>query len=105
MAVLTRRACWTVCAMPAETLLDCLIVGGGPAGLTAAIYLARFRRNFLLVDGGASRAALIPTTHNYPGFPKGISGLDLLSRLRTQAENYGTTTSRASVTELERVED
>ena len=57
---------------------DCLIVGGGPAGLTAATYLARFRRNVVLVDAGQSRAALIPKTRNYPGFVDGISGPDLL---------------------------
>jgi thioredoxin reductase (NADPH) len=69
-------------------MLDCLIVGGGPAGLTAAIYLARYRRAALLVDDGASRAAMIPASHNYPGF-KGIAGPDLLARLREQALLYG----------------
>jgi hypothetical protein len=59
-------------------MLDCLIIGGGPAGLTAAIYLARYRRAAVLVDDGASRAALIPASHNYPGF-KGIAGPDLLA--------------------------
>lgn len=74
----------------AETsLLDCLIVGAGPAGLTAAIYLARYRRRILLVDAGNSRAALIPVTHNYPGFPQGVSGEELLTRLREQASRYG----------------
>ena len=43
-----------------EPILDCLIVGGGPAGLTAAIYLARFHLDILVVDGGKSRAALDP---------------------------------------------
>ena len=51
--------------------LDALIIGGGPAGLAAAIYLARFGRRFLPVDAGASRAALIPTSHNLPGYPEG----------------------------------
>ena len=70
-------------------VLDCLIVGGGPAGLTAAIYLARFRRSVRVVDDGASRALLIPKSHNYPGFPEGIAGRDLLTRLREQARKYG----------------
>jgi thioredoxin reductase (NADPH) len=67
---------------------DCLIIGGGPAGLTAAIYLARYRRSVLVVDAGDSRAALIPKTHNHPGF-MGISGAELLMRMRQQAERYG----------------
>lgn len=69
-------------------IFDCLIVGAGPAGLTAAIYLARYRRNILLVDEGKSRAALIPESHNYPGF-RGISGVELLKILRDQAAQYG----------------
>jgi thioredoxin reductase (NADPH) len=69
-------------------MLDCLIVGGGPAGLTAAIYLARFRRHSLLIDAGHSRAELIPATHNYPGFLS-INGPELLERLRHQAEEQG----------------
>ncbi|ABD90118.1 NAD(P)/FAD-dependent oxidoreductase [Rhodopseudomonas palustris] len=68
--------------------VDCLIVGGGPAGLTAAIYLARYRRNIVVVDDGCSRAALIPESHNYPGFPDGVSGRGLLANLRRQAEHY-----------------
>jgi thioredoxin reductase (NADPH) len=87
--------------MPPQGLLDCLIVGGGPAGLTAAIYLARFRRNFLLADAGDSRAALIPCTHNYPGFPDGLSGAELLARLRAQAEKYGVIPVRANISALE----
>ena len=54
--------------------LDCLIVGGGPAGLTAAIYLARFHLDILMVDAGKSRAGLSPCTHNHAGFPDGITG-------------------------------
>lgn len=72
-----------------EAVKDCIIIGAGPAGLTAAIYLGRFRRDFLVFDSDASRAALIPTSHNCPGFPDGISGNELLSRLRQQAECYG----------------
>lgn len=69
--------------------LDCLIIGAGPAGLTTAIYLSRFHRSVLIADGGKSRASLIPLSHNYPGFPPGISGIDLLARLREQARSYG----------------
>lgn len=69
-------------------MLDCLIVGGGPAGLTAAIYLARFHLRVRIVDAGKSRALWIPTTHNHAGFPEGISGAELLSRMQQQARIY-----------------
>ena len=68
---------------------DGLIIGGGPAGLTAAIYLARYRRKVVVVDSRESRAALIPETHNYPGFASGIGGRQLLDVLTRQAETYG----------------
>jgi thioredoxin reductase (NADPH) len=80
--------------------LDCLIVGGGPAGLTAAIYLARFQRRVLVVDDGNSRAALIPESHNYPGFAGGISGPELLASLREQASRYGVQSQQGRVDEL-----
>lgn len=82
--------------------LDCLIVGGGPAGLTAAIYLARYRRRIAVVDSGQSRAARIPVSHNYPGFPDGISGERLLTRLRAQLSLYGSDVTPGVVSALER---
>ena len=54
--------------------MDCLVIGAGPAGLTAATYLARFRREALVLHSGASRASWIPISHNVPGFPEGIAG-------------------------------
>jgi thioredoxin reductase (NADPH) len=68
---------------------ECLIIGGGPAGLTAAVYLARYRRRVLLVDAGNSRAEAIPRSHNHPAFASGISGRELLERLREQTRRYG----------------
>src|SRR5438067_10261521 len=67
-----------------EDILDVLIIGGGPAGLAAAIYLARFRRRLLLVDSGESRAELIPRSRNLAGFPSGLPGTELLRRMRKQ---------------------
>ena len=81
-------------------MLECMIIGAGPAGLTAAIYLARFNRDICLFDGGASRASLIPTTHNFPGFPHGVSGQVLLERLLEQAALYGVVATQARVEAL-----
>ena len=69
--------------------LDCLIVGGGPAGLTAAIYLARFHLDILVVDDGRGRARSIPCTRNHAGYPDGISGAELVDRMKDQAQRYG----------------
>jgi thioredoxin reductase (NADPH) len=81
--------------------VDCLVIGAGPAGLTAAIYLARFRRSLAVIDGDQSRAALIPRSHNCPGYPDGIVGTELLKRLRAQGEKYGVNVKRALVEKLE----
>ena len=87
-----------------EPILDVLIVGGGPAGLTAAIYLARFHLDILVVDGGKSRACWIPCTRNVSGFPEGIEGTELLQRMRDQACKYGAKIETEFVTKLERDE-
>lgn len=71
------------------TLVDVLVIGAGPAGLTAATYLARFRRSVLVADGGKPRACWIPVSHNMPGFPQGIAGPDILARMREQAAEHG----------------
>lgn len=83
---------------------DCIIIGAGPAGLTAAIYLARFHLSIRLFDCGTSRAALIPCTRNHAGYPEGISGKDLLARMAEQAEKYGAVRERAEVTALRAAE-
>jgi thioredoxin reductase (NADPH) len=82
-------------------LLDCLIIGGGPAGLTAAVYLARFHMNVKVVDDGNSRANWIPTSRNHAGYPEGIKGSVLLEKMAEQARLYGTTTDKNRVTRLE----
>lgn len=82
--------------------LECAVVGGGPAGLTAAIYLGRYRRRFALFETGDSRALLIPRSLNYPGFPDGVTGPELMQRLRTQAERYHAPLIRDEVSLIER---
>ena len=69
--------------------VEVLIIGAGPAGLTAATYLARFRRSVLVADGGSPRACWIPLSHNMPGFPNGITGSAILARMTEQAQEYG----------------
>ena len=88
-----------------DDILDCLIIGGGPAGLTAAIYLARFHLDILVVDGGKSRASWIPCSHNHAGVPDGINGKELLRLMREQAQKYGARIETEQVTKLERDDD
>lgn len=85
-----------------DTLLDCLVVGAGPAGLTAATYLARYRRTVTVIDGGRSRARWIPASHNCPGFPFGVAGNELLQRFRAQAQEFGVAIVPAQVQTLSR---
>lgn len=82
--------------------LDCLVIGAGPAGLTAAIYLARFHLDILVVDSGKGRAATIPCTHNHAGYPDGISGKELIGRMKEQAQRYGAKIIDGTVSRLER---
>ncbi|EIZ78019.1 thioredoxin reductase (NADPH) [Novosphingobium sp. Rr 2-17] len=88
-----------------EDILDCLIVGGGPAGLTAAIYLGRFHLSVEVADAGNSRASLIPLTRNHAGFPDGIAGSELLARMRDQAAKYGARITSATVVSLSKRDD
>ncbi len=90
---------------PDDGVLDCAVVGAGPAGLTAAAYLGRARRRTLVFDAGESRARWIPTSHNCPGFPEGVTGERLLARLRAQADRHGARTVAAEVTAVTREAD
>jgi thioredoxin reductase (NADPH) len=83
---------------------DVAVVGAGPAGLAAAVYLARFLRSVVVFDAGDARAKLIPRTHNCPGFPDGIAGEELLTRLRQQATIYGADLIEACVERIEKAD-
>ena len=84
---------------------EVVIIGAGPAGLTAATYLGRYRRRVLILDGGRSRAAWIPQSHNTPGFPRGVGGPALLENLSQQASLYGAQRRRARARRLTRMAD
>jgi thioredoxin reductase (NADPH) len=85
--------------------LDCLIIGGGAAGLTAAVYMGRYRRRALILDNGGSRLQWIPRTRNLAGFPDGIEGPELLARMREHARKYGVPTQQTTVERLQRRDD
>lgn len=85
-------------------IVDVIVLGGGPAGLTAATYLRRFHRSCLLLDAGHSRARWIPESNNCPGFPNGVAGVELLRRMRQQASEFGTRFESQVVDKVELVE-
>ncbi len=68
---------------------DSIIIGGGPAGLSAAIYLGRFLRKVLVLDKGHARSTYPQVNYNYLGFPHGIAALQLRERVKDQALQYG----------------
>jgi thioredoxin reductase (NADPH) len=81
---------------------DALIVGGGLAGLSAAVYLGRAMLDALVIDNGKPMARWEPDVQNYLGFPKGISGPDLIRRGREQAERYQVTFAQDEIGEASR---
>jgi thioredoxin reductase (NADPH) len=88
-----------------DRLLDCLVIGGGPGGLVAALYLGRYRRKAVVVDDGGSRMAMIPRSHNVIGFPDGIAGPELLDRMRRHAERFGAALELGRIEQLGRLPD
>jgi thioredoxin reductase (NADPH) len=82
--------------------VEVAIVGGGPAGLVAAVQLARLRHSVTVFDASRSRLASIPRTRNFPGAPDGIPGPELLGRLRQQTSRYPIHHVAAQVEALDR---
>jgi thioredoxin reductase (NADPH) len=82
---------------------DVIIIGGGPAGLSAGIYTSRARLNSLLVEKGIIGGQIVNAelVENYPGFPEGISGYELTDSMHKQATNFGLKTVFAEATAIE----
>ena len=83
--------------------VKCLIIGSGPAGFTAAIYASRANLNPVLYEGPQSGGQLITTTvvENFPGYPQGVSGYDMMEDMRTQAARFGATIRMGIVTAVD----
>ncbi|ASY73272.1 NAD(P)/FAD-dependent oxidoreductase [Sinorhizobium fredii] len=86
-------------------IYDCIVVGGGPAGLAASVYLARLNRRVVVVDKGNSRASLIPRSYNHPAFPDGVPGQVLLDRMHEQASRFGVEHIAGRADRLEQIDD
>ncbi len=83
---------------------EVVIIGGGPAGLTAGIYTSRAGLKSLLIEQGGTggQIASARLIENYPGFPEGISGPELAGLMHSQAEKYGLQVITAEVTHIKR---
>ena len=86
-----------------DALYDAIIIGGGPAGLTAGLYAARSRLQVVMLEKMSPGGQVLTTEwiENYPGFPEGISGFELIDRMRSQAEKFGLVIKQEEVRSLE----
>ena len=83
--------------------IKCLIIGSGPAGYTAAIYASRANLNPVVYEGGQPGGQLTTTTEidNFPGYPQGITGTEMMEDLKKQAERFGTQVRYGVVTKVD----
>ncbi|MEN8232781.1 MAG: thioredoxin-disulfide reductase [Thermodesulfobacteriota bacterium] len=90
----------------ANTHHQLIILGGGPAGLTAGLYAARDRLQVILVEKGVVGGQVLVTDwiDNYPGFPEGLSGFDLIEKMAAQAKRFELETKNANVVKVELTE-
>jgi len=90
-----------------EIIYDAIIIGGGPAGLTAGIYLSRARMDTLLIEKAmpGGQAILTEIIENYPGFPHGIAGPELMQKMEEQAVGFGLKIEYGEVAEVKIKED
>jgi thioredoxin reductase (NADPH) len=90
-------------AQEGDQVYDLIIIGGGPAGLTAAVYAGRAALKALLLGGVTPGGQIANTAHveNYPGFPEGISGAELAMRFQSQAERFVAKLANDFVTEVD----
>ena len=86
-------------------IYDAIIIGGGPAGLSAGVYLGRALRSVLILDAGEGRTKWNQRNDNYLGFPNGIRSGELVRRGRLQAEKFGVEFQNAPVQKIEHEDD
>ena len=86
-----------------ENPYQLIIIGGGPAGLTAGLYASRGLLNAILLEKGTSGGQMLTTDwiDNYPGFVEGISGYDLIEKMAAQADRFGLVKKFATLTSME----
>lgn len=87
-----------------KALYDCIVIGGGPAGLSAALYMGRFLRRTIVLDSGSGRSSFSQINENYLGFPDGVAVRELRELGRRQASRFGVEFVDCEVTRLDHCE-